>query len=103
MKLVIMNPSFDILTITNPTLSQCFIRVQLRLHVFASVRMFLNWDYRCIHARIQKIFSGGGGVQIPRRGLTENFNMAKINNLAIPGGGGGLDPLSPALDPPMAF
>ena len=27
-----------------------------------------------------------GGVQIPRRGLTENFNMAKINNLAIPGG-----------------
>ena len=25
----------------------------------------------------------GGGVQIPRRGLTENFNMAKINNLAI--------------------
>ena len=32
---------------------------------------------------------GGGGVQIPRRGLTENFNMAKINNLAIPGGGGG--------------
>ena len=26
---------------------------------------------------------GGGGVQIPRRGLTENFNMAKINNLAI--------------------
>ena len=40
-----------------------------------------------LHARIQKIFSGG--VQIPRRGLTENFNMAKINNLAIPGGGGG--------------
>ena len=28
----------------------------------------------------------GAGVQIPRRGLTENFNMAKINNLAIPGG-----------------
>ena len=44
------------------------------------------------HARIQKIFSGGGGggggVQIPRRGLTENFSMAKINNLAIPVGGG---------------
>ena len=40
---------------------------------------------------------GGGGFQIPRRGLTENFNMAKINNLAIPGwgGGGGPDPLSP--------
>ena len=51
------------------------------------------------HARIQNIFSGGGGVQIPRRGLTEIFNMAKINNLAIPGGGP--DPLSPPLDPPM--
>ena len=52
------------------------------------------------HARIQKIFSGGGGggVQIPRRGLTENFNMAKINNLAIPRGGGGPDPMSP---PPL--
>ena len=46
-----------------------------------------------------------GGVQIPRRGLAENFNMAKINNLAIPvlgvcvcvwgGGGGGPDPLVP--------
>ena len=43
-----------------------------------------------------------GGVQIPRKGLTENFNMAKINNLAIPGGvGGGPDPPSPPLDPPM--
>ena len=45
-----------------------------------------TYDYRTIHARIQKIFSGGGGgrgVQIPRRGLTENFNMAKISNLAI--------------------
>ena len=31
---------------------------------------------------------GGWGVHIPRRGLTENFNMAKINNLAIQGGGG---------------
>ena len=31
---------------------------------------------------------GGGGVQIPRRGLMENFNMAKTYNLAIPGGGG---------------
>ena len=30
------------------------------------------------------------GVQIPRRCLTENFNMAKINNLAIPGGVGPL-------------
>ena len=41
---------------------------------------------------------GGEGVQIPRRGLTENFNMAKINNLAIPGGSG---PPVPPLDPPM--
>ena len=44
---------------------------------------------------------GGGGVQIPRRGLTENFNMAKINNLAIPvgggGGGGGSGPPVPRL------
>ena len=31
---------------------------------------------------------GGGGVQIPRRGLTENFNTTKIKNLAIPGEGG---------------
>ena len=54
------------------------------------------------HARIQKIFSGG--VQIPRRGLTENFNMAKINNLAIPGGGGGgSGPPVPPLDPPMGL
>ena len=30
---------------------------------------------------------GGGGVQTPKRGLTENFNMAKNNNLAVPGGG----------------
>ena len=36
------------------------------------------------------------GVQIPRRGLRENFKMAKIDNLAIPReGGGGPDPLSP--------
>ena len=46
------------------------------------------------HARIQKIFSGGWGAgrtgQIPRRGLTENFSMVKINNLAIPGVGGGV-------------
>ena len=43
------------------------------------------------YCSIQKIFSGGGGwrVQIPRRGLTKNFNMAKIINLAIPGGGSG--------------
>ena len=41
---------------------------------------------------------GGPGVQISRRGLTENFNMTKINNLAIPGGSG---PPVPPLDPPM--
>ena len=54
-----------------------------------------------VHARIQKILSVG--VQIPRGGLTENFNMAKINNLAIPGVGvgvgGGPDPLPPPPSP----
>ena len=46
---------------------------------------------------------GGRGFQIPRRGLMENFNMAKINNLAIPGGGGGSGPpVPPPLDPPMS-
>ena len=41
-------------------------------------------------------------VQIPRRVLAENFNTAKINNLAIPGrGGGGSGPPVPPLDPPM--
>ena len=53
----------------------------------------LGGRLHCPFTRIQKIFSGGGGggwgVQIPRRGLTENFNMAKINNLATPGGGSG--------------
>ena len=55
-----------------------------------------------MHARIQNFFSGG--VQIPRRGLTENFIMAKINNLAILGVGGP-DPLSspPPLDLPMLW
>ena len=38
---------------------------------------------------------GGGGYQIPRRGLTENFNMAKINDLAIQGGGGVRTPCPP--------
>ena len=38
----------------------------------------------------------GRGVQIPRRGLTENFIMAKINNLAIPGGGGVRSPCPPS-------
>ena len=47
----------------------------------------------------EKFIRGGGGVQIPKRGLTENFNMAKINNLAIPGGSG--RPVPPPLDPPM--
>ena len=46
---------------------------------------------------------GGEGVQIPRSGLTENFNMAKNNNLAIPREGGGVSgpPDPPPLDPPM--
>ena len=35
------------------------------------------------------------GVQIPRRGLAQNFNMAKINNLAIPGGSG--PPVPPSV------
>ena len=39
-------------------------------------------------------------VQIPRRGLTENFNMAKINNLAILGVG---RTPCPPLDPPIGF
>ena len=43
----------------------------------------------------------GAGVQIPRRGLTENFNMAKINNLAIPGGIETPSPPPPTLDLPM--
>ena len=43
---------------------------------------------------------GGGGVQIPRRGLAENFNMAKNNNLAIPGVGEVRTPVPP-LDSPM--
>ena len=34
----------------------------------------------------RKFSQGGGGVQIPRRGLMENFNMAKNNYLVIPGG-----------------
>ena len=44
------------------------------------------------------------GVQIPKKGLTENFNMAKTNNLEIPrgGGGGGPDPLSPPPPPGSA-
>ena len=37
----------------------------------------------------ENVLRVGAGVQIPRRGLTENFNMTKNNNLAIPGGGSG--------------
>ena len=65
----------------------------------------LRFDSRIYGACADPDFSegvGGGGVQISRRGLTENFNMAKINNLAIPGGGGGgSGPPVPPLDPPM--
>ena len=42
----------------------------------------------------ENFLRGGGGVQIPRRGLTQNCNMAKIKNLAIPGGSG------PPVPPP---
>ena len=41
-----------------------------------------------------------GGVQIPRRGLTENFNMAKFHNLAILGGGGGGGGVQTPCPPP---
>ena len=65
----------------------------------------MSWVIPC--ADPENFLRGGGGVQIPRRGLTENFNMAKINNLAIitrwGGGGGGKrsgPPVTP-LDPPM--
>ena len=48
---------------------------------------------RVWHARIQKIFPGweeGGGPNSQKGSGKENFNMAKTNNLAIPGGGGGM-------------
>ena len=48
-----------------------------------------TYDYRTIHARVQKW------------GLTENINMAKINNLAIitSGGGGGGGRSGPPVTP----
>ena len=50
-----------------------------------------------------RVGEGRGGVLIPRKGLTENFNMAKFfNNLAIPGGGV-RTPCSPPLDPSMVY
>ena len=49
----------------------------------------------------RKFSQGAGDVQFPRRGLTENFNMAKTNNMSIPGGGGGPDPLPPPPPPPL--
>ena len=57
---------------------------------------------KCMHGS-RKFSQGGGGVQIPRRGLTVNFNMAKINNVAIPGGGGGSDPLTIILNNTVFF
>ena len=45
---------------------------------------------------------GGRGSKFPEGGLTENFNMAKINNLAIQGGGGSEPLPPPPLDPPMS-
>ena len=54
------------------------------------------------HAQIRKIYSGGGGGHPnSQKVLTENFNKAKMNNLAIPEGGGVLTPCPPSLDPPM--
>ena len=53
----------------------------------------------------ENFLRGGGRGPIPRRGQAENFNMAKINNLAIPGGGVRTPclppPPPPPLDPPM--
>ena len=59
-----------------------FIYTPFRIYCYFST--FYMKLVHTVHARIQKISSGG--VQIPRRGLTENFNMAKTNNLAIPAG-----------------
>ena len=68
-----------------------------------------TYDYRTIHARIQKIFSGGGGggrSKFPEGVLRKISTWQKlIIWQLLPGGGGGggrgPDPLSPPLDPPM--
>ena len=82
-----------------------------KLVEFPCILLYMNeasyFTLRRNHMRGSRKFSpggGGGGVQIPRRGLTENFNMAKINNLAISGGGGGRTPCPPPrlLDLPMS-
>ena len=59
-------------------LTSCRVQVQFTFN--DNTHKYLVYLFQ---ARIQKIFSWGGGVQIPRRVLKENFNMAKINNLAI--------------------
>ena len=46
----------------------------------------------------ENIFRGGGGGPNSQKGSDGNFNMVKINNLAIPGRSG---PPVPPLDPPM--
>ena len=50
---------------------------------------------------------GGGGVQIPRRGLTENFStwqkLSKDKSMAIPEGVRTPVGLSPDLDLPMGI
>ena len=56
-------------------------------------------SHSCLNMRGSRKFSQG--VQIPRWGLTENFNMAKINNLAIPGGGVSGPPVRPLPPPPL--
>ena len=66
-----------------------------------------TYDYRTIHARIQKIFSGGGVSKFPEGVLRKISTWQKlIIWQLLPGGGGGggkrgPDPLSPPLDPPM--
>ena len=51
-------------------------------------------DYSLFYFQCQPLLKyqssngGGGGPNSQKGSVTENFNMAKINNLAIPGGGG---------------
>ena len=65
-----------------------------------------TYDYRTIYARIQKFFSGRGGggrSKFPEGVLRKISTWQKliIWQLLPVGGGGGPDPLSPPLDPPM--
>ena len=74
-------------------------QVPLIRHVKVTINSFVIYSCTCADP---ERFLRGGGVQIPRWGLKENFNMTKINNLAIPGGGGSGPPVPP-LDPPMTY